>query len=513
MKKKLFNIHKLIGVNMILFFFLSLFFGILTIFQPYVTLWEDSKKHITHTNIEDINIEQCLKQVSKRKYFNENGKLLRNDIIGIDFPLVEFRSNNLIRISNRANFYLDPQSCEKIKPKPFSISLLFNRIHTGAIFDSTVVKIIFGFMSVAIVFLSLSGIILIIKNRYKNIARNPKAYYAKYHRLLLLYTLPLVFMFGLTGALFNLGVYSSPLITHNLTGGKTLNVLKVDRNILKDPFLEAPEQSKKVKNLPFKELYNKAKDELKNTKFYKVQLYNYQDINAKVKFIGYEPHNYFISSTINESYIILDANNGIVLDKKTADEGTFTEKTFDTIFYLHYIKTFQDIPRVIFGIIAITMLIGLIYAMALWLSRTKEDKFSYKVLKPLSLSIILGSLVSASMMFASNWMIDKDYNSFVLLNNLYFTQEVLFYLVYIFMFIYIFITKEPYKIIKNSFYISSLLLLVAILSHNFMSGFSLFRTYKEEMYEIFFTDILLFVLSIIFFYFAKKLPKKYISFR
>ena len=36
--------------------------------------------------------------------------------------------------------------------------------------------------------------------------------------------------FGLTGALFNLGVYSSPLITNYLTQGNTSNVLKVERN-------------------------------------------------------------------------------------------------------------------------------------------------------------------------------------------------------------------------------------------------------------------------------------------
>ena len=133
MKKKLFNIHKLIGINVLLFFFLSLFFGILTIFQPYINLWEDSKKHITHINIEDIDLDKCLKQVTKRKYFNEDGTILRNDIIKLRLPAVEVSSNNLLQVNNRSNFYLDPNTCKKIKPKAFKISLLFDRIHTGAI--------------------------------------------------------------------------------------------------------------------------------------------------------------------------------------------------------------------------------------------------------------------------------------------------------------------------------------------------------------------------------------------
>ena len=167
MKKKLFNIHKLIGINVILFFFLSLFFGILTIFKPYINLWEDQKKHISHIKIEDINLEKCLKQVTKRKYFGEDGKVIRNDIIKLSFPAMEMKANNLIRIDNRSNFYLDPQTCKKIKPKAFTISHFFEKIHTGAIFNSIVFKILFGFMSVAVVFLSLSGLFMIIKKHTK----------------------------------------------------------------------------------------------------------------------------------------------------------------------------------------------------------------------------------------------------------------------------------------------------------------------------------------------------------
>ena len=368
-------------------------------------------------------------------------------------------------------------------------------------------------MSVAVVFLCLSGIYLIIKNNYRNTVKSTKSHFAKYHRLLLLYTLPLVFMFGITGALFNLGVYSTPLMTNYLTNGETINVLKVDRNILIDPDLDAPEQTVKMKNIDLNELYLKAKNEFEDVRFYSMQIYNYQDINAKVKFIGYEPNNYFISSMTNESYIVLDANNAEVLDKKIADDGTFTEKTLDAIFYLHYLRTFQDVPRIIFALISMTMLVGLIYAMNLWLSRKKEDTFSYKVLKPLSMTIILGSLVTASLMFASNWIIPKGYTSFILFDKLQHTQYILFYLTYVLIFIYILIIKEPVKIVRNSFYVSSILLLIAFLAHNFMSGFDIIKTYNEGMYEIFGTDIALLLVSIALFIFAKKLPARYIEFK
>ena len=513
MKKKLFNIHKLIGVNILLFFFLSLFFGILTIFQPYINLWEDPKKHITHINMSDIDLDKCLKQVTKRKYFNEDGTILKNDLIKVRLPAVELTSNNLIRIQNRPNFYLDPVTCKKLKNKSFNISKFFDNIHTGLIFKSIYFKILFGFMAVAVVFSSLSGLFMMIKRKYNNKAKNTKAHFAKYHRLLLLYTFPLIFMFGLTGALFNLGVYSSPLITNYLTNGETINILKVDKNILIDPDLEVEKKSNKVKNIALTKLYKKAFNEFEDIRFYAMQVYNYQDINAKVKFIGYEPNNYFISSIINESYIVLDANNAKVLDKKMAEDGTFTEKTLDTIFYLHYIRTFQDVPRIIFAFVAMTMLVGLVYAMTLWLSRKNKNAFSYKVLKPLSLTIIMGSLISASVLFASNWLIPKGYISFTLFDIFYFTQEVLFYVTYLLFFIYIMIKKDSVKIIRTSFYISSLLLFIAFISHNFMSGFNIFRTYKEGMYQIFGTDLTLVIIFIVLFIFARKIPKKYLEFK
>ena len=512
MKKRLFNIHKLIGVNIILFFFLSLFFGILTIFQPYINFWEDSKQHISKIKIEDINLDKCFKQITKRTYFDENGEKMTKDLIKLNFPAKEVKANNLIRVKNRPNFYLDPNTCKKVKPKNFTISRLFDKIHTGKIFNSLVFRIIFGFMSVAVVFLALSGLYLVIKNHYKNTkTKTVKGFYAKYHRLILLYSLPLVFMFGLTGALFNLGVYSSPLITNYLTNGETSNILKVDRNILYDPDLKVYESSQKVESLSLNTLYEKAKNEFEDISFYEMQVYNYNDINARVKFIGYEPNNYFVSSVGNETYVVLNGLNARVLDKKTADQGSFAEKTLDAIFYLHYLRTFSDIPRIIFGLISLTIFMGLVAAMLLWLERSKKDKFSYKVIKPLSFTIMLGSLISASALFATTWLIPKKYMYFNMFDKLYSTQEIIFYVIYLLLFIYILIKKDLYLVTKNSFRLSAILLIVAVISHGIFSGYTLFSSYFNGLTEIFFVDIVLIFFALLFILFSVKLSKKYFT--
>ena len=513
MKKRLFNIHKFIGVNVLLFFFISLFFGILTIFQPYINTWEDSKQHVNDIKISDIDLDKCLKQITKRTYFGEDGKKVRNDIISLSFPSIEVSATNLIRVRNRPNFYLDPNTCKRVRPKNFKISQFFDKMHTGGLFNSLLVKILFGFMSVAVVFLCFSCILLIIKNKYSNKkTKSNKAFYAKYHRLLFFYTLPLIFMFGITGALFNLGLYSSPLLTHYLTKGETLNALQTKRNILFDPALKNIDLSKKIKSISVNELYTKATQEFDDISFYKMEIYNYNDINSRVKFIGYEPKNFFISSMTNESYIILDGTNAKILDKKIADDGTFAEKTLDAIFYLHYLRTFSDLPRIIFAFLSISILIGLVFAMSLWLERAKKDKFSYKVLKPLSFTIILGSLISSSFLFASVWFIPKSAVFYSFMGERYSTQETLFYLCFLVLLAVILFKKDLFKITKYTCYLSSGFLICAVIAHELFSGYSFIRLYQEGLIQILASDIILLLVAALLIFTGKKLPKKYFEF-
>ncbi|RXJ68914.1 hypothetical protein CRV08_05615 [Halarcobacter ebronensis] len=512
MKKRVFNIHKLIGINVLLFFFISLFFGIVTIFQPYISFWEDINKHITKVNIEDIDLNRCVEQVTKRTYIGEDGEKVSNNLIKINLPSKETKATNLIKVTNRPHFYLDPHTCKKIRGKSFEISQFFDKIHTGRIFNSTIFRIIFGFMSVAVVFLSLTGVFLIFKNNYRNgKTKSLKGFYAKYHRLLFLYTLPIVFMFGLTGALFNLGIYSSPFITNYLTNGETSNILKVEKNILVDKDLKVYTSTKKVKTLELSTLYFEAKKQFDNVSFYAIHIYNYDDINARVKFIGYEPDKLFISSMTNESYVVLSGTTGKVLDKKDATQGSFVEKAFDSIFYLHYLRTFTDIPKILFSFICFMFLIGLIYAMILWLERAKKDNFTFKVLKPFSFTIILGSMTSFSLLLATNWLL-KGYTSFSLGSNLFFTQEFIFYLAYLFIFLLILIQKDLYKTSKLSLYLSAIFMLIAVISHNINSGFNLISLYKKELFEIFYTDISFILFAIALFLIAFKLKKEYFTF-
>ena len=182
------------------------------------------------------------------------------------------------------------------------------------------------------------------------------------------------------------------------------------------------------------------------------------------------------------------------------------------MFYLHYLRTFSDLPRIIFAFISISILIGLVFAMSLWLERAKKDKFSYKVLKPLSFTIILGSLISSSFLFASTWLIPKTAVFYTFMGERYSTQETLFYLCFLVLLAVILFKKDLFKITKYTCYLSSVFLICAVISHEFFSGYSFIRLYQEGLIQILASDIILLLVAALLIFTGKKLPKKYFEF-
>ena len=256
-------------------------------------------------------------------------------------------------------------------------------------------------------------------------------------------------------------------------------------------------------------LYLKAKKEFESIVFYEMQVYNYNDINARVKFIGYEPKNYFISSVGNETYIVIDGNNGQILDKKTANQGSFAEKSLDALFFLHYLRTFDDIPRIIFAFLCFGILTGLVFSALLWMKRSAKDTFSTKVIKPLIFTIIMGSILSSTLLFLSTWLIPKSYLYFSYKDVLYYAQEILFYLTFIFVLIYILIKKDFFKVTKHVLVLSGYLLIAAVISHDYFSSFTMIDSFNLGIWEVFYTDLTLVFIGLLLIYSAFKIKEDF----
>lgn len=496
MKQKLYNIHKLIGINVALIFYISIFFGLLTIYKPYIHIWESNGKHFGNIKIEDINLDKCINKLITYKQEH----LKKEDVITVLLPNINFTANNSIALLEKDGIDLNPYTCEEIAHKDFEISDFFEVLHYGGI-GSIIFTLLFGFASVAVLFLTISGIFMIIKTKFPNKkTKSSKAFFAKYHRVLLLYTTPLIVMFALTGALFNLGVYTSPIITNYLTQGETSNILSLEKNILRDKKLEVKKQNIEIPSKSYNTLYKKAKSEFDDISFYKMEVYNYKDKNSRVKFIGYEPQTYFLSSVYNDTNVVLNSTNAQVISKKLAKDGTFTEKFLDSVFYLHFLKTFNDLPRHIFILLSFFILVGVVFALTLWLTRSKENTLSYKILRPLTFTIILGSILSTALLFASTWIIPAEYLAY---------QEQLFYISYLLLFIYIYIKNNLFKSAKFILFLSSLLFLSSVISHQISTGYSIFRAYQENLNEVFIMDIALLVIALILFLSSVKLSNKY----
>jgi len=499
MRQKLYSIHKLIGINVALIFYISIFFGLLTIYKPYIHIWESKDKHFKTINIEDINLDKCVNKILtyKKNNYNDEGNKNFTPII---LPNINFTANNSIALLKKDGIDLNPYTCEEIKHKDFEISLFFEKLHYGGV-GNLIIKLLFGFASVAVLFLTLSGVILVIKTKYPNKkAKSVKSFFSKYHRVLLLYTIPLVIMFALTGALFNLGIYTSPLITKYLTKGETANVLAVEKNILRDKPLNIEKQNIHTPTKNLNELYLKAKSQFEDISFYKMELYNYNDKNARVKFIGYEPNNYFLSSVYNETNIVLDATNANIISKKLAEQGTFTEKLLDSLFYLHFLKTFNDLPRHIFILLSFFILVAITFSLTLYINRMKKDRLSYRVLQALIFTIILGSIFSTALVFATTYVIPEKF---------IYLQETIFYLSFVVLYLLLYFYRNLFISTKTILYSSAFVFFIALVCHYLATGYSIFRSFEEGLNEVFIMDLALVFFVIGLSFCANRLPKKY----
>jgi uncharacterized iron-regulated membrane protein len=497
MKQKLYNIHKIIGINVALIFYICTFFGLLTIYKPYIHIWESPEKHFKNIEIKDIDIDKCFNKIYEYKIESLQDK---SDETTVFLPNIIFTANNTLSLRAKGGIELDPYTCEQIAGKSFEIADFFEDIHKGN-FSNLLVKILFGFASVAVLFLCLSGVFLILKVKYSNKkTTTSKGFFAKYHRLLLLYTIPLVLMFALTGALFNLGLYTSPLITNYLSSGETYNILKVEKNILQDDELEIKKAKSSLGNIDLNILYKKAKNEFEDISFYKMQVFNYKDSSSQVKFIGYEPKTYFLSSVYNETYILLEAKNGNIIAKKYAANGTDTEKIMDSLFYLHFLKSFEDFPRHIFLFLSLLILAGITFSLTLWLQRANKETVSYKILRPLIFSVISGSILASSILFASTYMLPIEY---------LFIQEPMFYITFLILFIYIKLKENIFKSFKFILYLSAFLLVSSVVTHDIFTSYSIITSYQDGLNEVFIMDCALLFSSIVLIILAIKLPEKF----
>ena len=75
-KQRLFRMHIALGIFFSSFIYISIFFGVFTIFLPYIKTWEKPSRYIEKVNITNVDYNNMIEQVSKNPEFPKDNILI-----------------------------------------------------------------------------------------------------------------------------------------------------------------------------------------------------------------------------------------------------------------------------------------------------------------------------------------------------------------------------------------------------------------------------------------------------
>ena len=259
------------------------------------------------------------------------------------------------------------------------------------------------------------------------------------------------------------------------------------------------------------ELLQKAKQISPNIEFQRIKITNWNDNTAIAKFEGYNPYMPFLNGISNKPYVTLSAVTGELLDKKDVFDKNYSSIIYDIIFFLHFLFGVDTFTRFFILTIMVISTFALGFGVMLYLEK-KARKFPenipiYQGFGKLSLAVMIGVIPATALLFFLQWLIPFDIESRFLI------QKGLFATLWCATLTYSFYKFDSYKTAKEFLYLGGILFALSPIIHFINSNFSPLALYKEEMYNILFVDIALFVVGLILIFVARKIPinKNYIK--
>jgi len=200
--------HLYVGMFVILFFYISTFFGTITTLKPYIASWESPSKHIKLIPVDKIDLDKSIL----------NGlKALDNPTNNVTITLPSYTEKSLsLKFGSSEKVYINPYTNEVLdtKKEHHLLSNFFNQMHIN-LNISFQGQILMGISSIGIVFLSINGVYLWLLNRKKR--KNIKNFWLKWHKDLSLLILPYILIFALTGAVLGIMLVASSPFAHSAT--------------------------------------------------------------------------------------------------------------------------------------------------------------------------------------------------------------------------------------------------------------------------------------------------------
>lgn len=500
LKHRLYSLHSSVGIALSLFMYVSLFFGVFTIFKPFIETWEKPSRHFERVSSTPIDYEAILESVISNPDYPKNN-------IYIELPGLS--KDPTIRITHRfmEGNYFNPTTGEKIDTKDERTYLggLLNHLHYGRPL-MIIGKVIFGFVAIGTMVLILGGLILIIKLKFHNKGKNQQASFSKWHRKILIYTTPVFLMIVLTGALMNIGYLTSKPLTSIVTKGETSEIVPYTNTVLKP--LESPIVSlnKAANMLPISQLLKKAEEINSSVNFLEIRLINWKDKSAKAEFIGYNPYKPFINGVYNKEKLMLSAVDGSVVKDLRAQDSSWTVIFADAFYFIHLLYDVDIFIRVLTALLMLLTTFAIAFGVMHWLEKKAKlydgKTVFYHWMGKFSLATMLGIIPATAVLFLTQWFLPFD------LENKITIQQVIFYNFWLATLTWSFYRINSYQAAREFLFLGGILFFLASIIHQVMSGFSIFAQYKAQMFDILSVDVILILLGLLLIIVSKKLPKE-----
>lgn len=415
LKQRLQRVHQAIGVFFALFLYVIIFFGLLAIVLPYINPWAKPSNHIAIADSTKIEYEKFINHILEDSNYPNITIILPEGGQGY------FNGDRTLRI--RVPFSEDrlynPNNYKQIEHNLEDVGNHFawflNSMHYFAPLGQYFAYGS-GLVATAGIFLIIGGILLLLKIKYTNNGKNSTSKFSKYHRKIFIWVSLPFFIILLSGALA-ISFPTSNLMIYMATKGEESSIDKMHNY----PNIEKPKlelKNEKTSMLAINELLIKAKEVYPHINITNINLENWGDSSAVIKFDGYNPYRFFV----NKFSITLSAVDGTILEE---NYNTHWVKQFtESWFFLHYLFSANDILRIFMFFVMSFCAVAIGFGVLLDLEK-KARKFQEKVpvyqgFGKVALAVMIGVIPAVSVYFASHWILPFDMENRAMLQQWFF---------------------------------------------------------------------------------------------
>lgn len=499
-KQRLQRVHQSMGIIFALFMYIAVFFGIFAILLDYITSWEKPSQHIKMIDPMKIDYGAIVEPILADPNFP------KENLIRIRLPGTHGNTTGAIFTPYIDGYIFNPHTKEIIQDEGEQSQMgeFLNHMHFGAELGE-VGFYGFGFMATAVLFLGISGILLVLKIKYKNNSNTTTSKFSKYHRKIFVWTFAPFILITLTGALINIGFTGSTVMAKLVSKGEAYKVSQlVDQVKNKSEMPKFERKNIPTQMLSINELFEKVKEIAPDTTYAMIALNNWGDVTATAHFYGYNQPLILFNGIFNMPGVMLSAVDGSLIKEHKVMDAHWSRLFQNAIFFFHFLYGVNVWIKLFIVTLMSLSLVAIGFGVLLFLEKRNRkvplDIPTFDWMGRLSLSVMIGVLPATGFLFVSQWLFPIDMEERVTL------QKGIFTLIWLGSLSWAFFRLNTYQVAKEFFAIGGILFVLSPIVHSINSGFSPIELLNGEMYAILGVDIGLFIFGVVLLCISKKLP-------